>query len=86
MKDTCILSRECDARDSSLQEGNLCRYNKFVRCAQNRGPTRWSHLKVKQSTTSTPLEERVKMGRYGSENSPAKAAGHFSQLLDGKLP
>ena len=33
-------------------------------------------------------EERVKMKRYtnGTTNGPAKAAGHFSQLLDGKLP
>ena len=26
------------------------------------------------------------MGRYGAENGPAKAAVHFSQLSDGKLP
>ena len=26
------------------------------------------------------------MGRYGAENGSAKAAGHFSRLIDGKLP
>jgi len=31
-------------------------------------------------------EERAKIGRYGTENGSVKAAGHFSQLLDGKLP
>ena len=31
-------------------------------------------------------EERAKMGRYGAKNGPAKAARHFSQHLDGKLP
>jgi len=33
------------------------------------------------------LEERVKMGRYGTENGLDKVAiyRHFSQLLDGKL-
>jgi len=31
-------------------------------------------------------EERVKMGRYGTENGPAKVARHFSQLLDRKPP
>jgi len=29
-------------------------------------------------------EERAKMGKYGTENGLAKAAGHFSQILDGK--
>ena len=29
--------------------------------------------------------QRVKMGRYGGENSPYKVTKHFSLLLDGKL-
>ena len=33
---------------------------------------------------NTP-EERVKMGRYGAEDSPSKFTRHFSLLLDGKL-
>ena len=32
------------------------------------------------------LKDRAKIGRYGAENGPAKAASHFSQHLDGKLP
>ena len=40
---------------------------------------RRSHLEAKWSTFR-------KIGRYGAENSPAKAARHFSQLLGGKLP
>ena len=31
------------------------------------------------------LEERVKVGGYGTENGPAKVARHFCQLLDCKL-
>jgi len=31
------------------------------------------------------LEERAKMGRYGTKNCPSKVTKHFFLLLDGKL-
>ena len=44
-----------------------------------------SRLTSKPTDEYTP-EERVKMGMYGPENSPAKAARSFFQFLDDKLP
>ena len=50
--------------------------------------SRRSHLKTKQSAYSEyTLEERAKMGRYGTKNGLSKVNKHFSfsLLLDGKL-
>ena len=52
----------------------------------------WPYM-LRDGLTSKPSEvqqvintrrEGAKMGRYGTENGLAKAAGHFSQLLGGK--
>jgi len=42
--------------------------------------------KKKKKVQRVPTGGEAKMGRYGAENGPAKAAVHVSQLLDGKLP
>ena len=50
--------------------------------------SRWSHLNTKQSAYSEyTLEERAKMGSYGTKNGSSKVTKHFSfsLLLDGKL-
>ena len=78
-KYTCTLSRECDVRNSSLSPGrkfmSLTSVWGMLWTAALHAP-RQSHLKLQQVHTT---EERAKMWRYGTENIPAKAAGHLSQ-------
>jgi len=72
----------------SLSGKEICVANKSMRCSLNSSTcskTVSPRSQVKHNKYT--LEERVKMGRYGTENGLDKVAiyRHFSQLLDGKL-
>ena len=70
-----------------LRKENSCRWQKYEQCSGGSKP--WLYLLVlpqrQAKYNECTLEERVKVGGYGTENSPAKVARHFCERLDCKL-
>ena len=67
-----------------LWGGNSCRYWVYEVCSEP-----WPYM-LQGNLISKPSEVHTRgegeKGRVWCQNVPAKAAGHFSQLLDAKLP